>query len=166
MLISRPWVLTEATARSMEFLRSFSSGLWSKTLLPSSTEPTRAVAFALARSASASVVLPDELWPTRTMFRMSFVSYLGILDPPAGREVGEDPSLARARQHPNRPDCTAARGRVSTERLGPTSGSPATPRGTRAGRPGRSGIPRPARPATGSAGGPPALSPPRPGAGA
>jgi hypothetical protein len=61
MLISRPCTFTEATARSMEFLRSFSSGSKSRTVVPSSTAPMRLVAFVLNSMASASVVLPDEL---------------------------------------------------------------------------------------------------------
>ena len=50
--------------------RATSSGSLSRMLLPSSTRPARVVAPALASSASASVVLPEPLWPSSATLRI------------------------------------------------------------------------------------------------
>ena len=50
--------------------RRTSSGSWSETVVPSSTEPIRVIAPAANRIASARVVFPAPLCPTRTTFRM------------------------------------------------------------------------------------------------
>ncbi len=50
--------------------RATSSGSWSHTVVPSATEPGRGTAPARWRNASASVVLPDPLCPTRATLRV------------------------------------------------------------------------------------------------
>src|SRR6478672_2828808 len=59
-----------ATAKESEKPRACSSGSWSQTVVPSSTRPSRFVAPAMWRSASASVVLPDPPWPTIATLRI------------------------------------------------------------------------------------------------
>src|SRR5258706_2043564 len=72
--------------------------------------------------ASARVVLPEELCPTRTMLRMSLLSYLGIRDPPAARKLGaacatsEGPGPSQGRKDQNDVDCIPAPAEVSNER--------------------------------------------------
>src|SRR5690606_18023106 len=59
-----------ATPRPTEMPRATSSGSWSHTVVPSATEPARGIAPARWRNASASVVLPAPLCPTRATLRV------------------------------------------------------------------------------------------------
>src|SRR6267142_1118817 len=75
------WVFFQAKltmAELSECLYSFSSGSKSQTVLPFSTLPAAGMAPALARSASARVVLPAPVWPTSATVRMDSVEYLGM----------------------------------------------------------------------------------------
>ena len=58
-----PFHSNGATASDSEMPRRCSSGSWSLTVVPSSTRPSRLIAPARCKSASASVVLPAPPWP-------------------------------------------------------------------------------------------------------
>ena len=62
-----------ATATESDILRLISSGSVSHTVVPSSVLPARGSTPARCSSASASVVLPLPLWPTRATFRIRSV---------------------------------------------------------------------------------------------
>src|SRR5687768_13283575 len=57
-------------ARDREMPRRCSSGSWSLTVDPSSTRPSRLMAPARCKSASARLVLPAPPWPTRATLRI------------------------------------------------------------------------------------------------
>ncbi len=58
-----------AVAVSSDPPRSFSSGSWSQTVVPSSTRPRRPIAPPVASSASTRVVFPDPVCPTTATVR-------------------------------------------------------------------------------------------------
>src|SRR3954452_15210796 len=69
--------------------RAISSSSKSVTVVPSSTFPKRLTMPASDRTAAASCVFPDELWPTRATFLMPAASYtfIGRVPPNARKYV-------------------------------------------------------------------------------
>ena len=74
--VSRCWRCT--TAALSECWYCFSSGSKSQTVVPFSTLPALAMAPALSRSDSESVVLPEPPWPTRAIVRMASGENFGM----------------------------------------------------------------------------------------
>src|SRR5207302_9017363 len=91
------------SAELSECLYSFSSGSKSQTVLPFSTLPGEAIAPAFASSASASVVLPEPVWPTSATVRMDSVEYLGMRTFLPDEPNGLPCYSTRARATPSKP---------------------------------------------------------------
>src|SRR5918995_1604368 len=69
-LILRPSCSKEAMPAPIDIWRACSSGSWSSSVLPSSTLPSRLTIPASNRIASARLVFPLPLWPTRATLRI------------------------------------------------------------------------------------------------